>query len=147
MKQLLTYACFCITSVAFAQPTAGGETAQDIRALEARRFESMTKSDTIALRSLLADDLVYIHSNGKTESKNAFIRSIASGQTIYKSVQTEGLSVRVYGQTAIVTGLARVHVLMDGNDLNLRLRYTDAYVKRQDRWQLVTWQSTRLPEP
>ncbi|MCW5736576.1 MAG: hypothetical protein KIS73_20785 [Enhydrobacter sp.] len=33
----------------------------------------------------------------------------------------------------------------NGNPLAFRLRFTDVYAKRGDRWQMVAWQSTKLP--
>jgi hypothetical protein len=31
--------------------------------------------------------------------------------------------------------------------LDMAVRFTDVYVKRDGRWQMITWQSTRIVEP
>jgi hypothetical protein len=31
--------------------------------------------------------------------------------------------------------------------MDIRLLYTDVYVRRDGRWLLAAWQSTRVPEP
>ncbi|MBC7923229.1 MAG: nuclear transport factor 2 family protein [Ferruginibacter sp.] len=127
-------------------PARGGKPEQMIRTLEERRFEAMVKKDSATMRQILADDLIYTHSNAKVDGKEALIASIVTGSTNYKSFQTEDVQVRDYGGTAVVTGLARVNVFSGGQDQNLRLRFTDVYVNRNGRWQMVAWQSTRQPE-
>jgi len=54
-------------------------------------------------------------------------------------------NVRFYDKIAIVTGVCLVKAVSNGQNLNLKLRYTDAYVRKGKQWQLVTWQSLRLP--
>ncbi|MES2731913.1 MAG: nuclear transport factor 2 family protein [Bacteroidota bacterium] len=129
-----------------SQAAQESKTIQLVRAMENRRFESMVKSDTVVLSDILADDLVYTHSNGQTDTKANFIYTISSKKTEYKSIQPESVQIREYGTTAVVNGQARVHVFMNGQELKLLLRYTDVYVKRKGRWQMVAWQSTRLPD-
>jgi ketosteroid isomerase-like protein len=46
----------------------------------------------------------------------------------------------------VVTGIARVQVLSGGQPVTFRMRYTDVYVKRGNRWQMVAWQATRMPQ-
>ena len=52
-------------------------------------------------------------------------------------------TVRVYGPTAVLTGSA--DMVLRGQPDTIRLRYTLVYAKRDGRWQMVAWQSTRLP--
>jgi hypothetical protein len=46
----------------------------------------------------------------------------------------------------VLTGIARISVQSGGNALNFGVRFTDVYVRRNGNWQMVAWQSTRLPE-
>ena len=55
--------------------------------------------------------------------------------------------MRVYGDTALVNGVAEIDVVTGGTPLHLKLRFLEAWVKRSGRWQLTTWQSTRFPAP
>jgi ketosteroid isomerase-like protein len=52
--------------------------------------------------------------------------------------------VRVYGDTAIMTGQASVG--LRGRPDRLELRYTLLYVRQAGAWRMVAWQSTRLPQ-
>jgi ketosteroid isomerase-like protein len=78
------------------------------------------------------------------DSKDAYIGAIKSGKTKYKSIVPEEVTARAFGDVAIVNGKATMDLLSDGKDVHLVLRYTDVWVKRDGRWQMVSWQSTRL---
>lgn len=118
----------------------------EIIALEKRRIEAMTKQDAKALDEILADDLSYTHSGGRTETKAEFITNVTTGGTRYRALTQEDVKVRQYGDTAIVTGHGIVHVESSGGDRKFPIRFIDVYVKRDDVWRMVAWQSTKLPE-
>ena len=114
--------------------------------LENRRFEAMTNQDAEALGEILADDLVYTHSTARVETKSEFITSVTSGRTKYESVERDDVKVRQYGETAVITGHAKIHVSANGRDNKFQVRFTDVYAKRDDVWRMVAWQSTKLPD-
>ena len=114
--------------------------------LENRRFEAMTKQDAEALSEILADDLIYTHSSAKVESKTEFISSMTSGRTKYESIEPSDVKVRQYGDTAVITGHAKLHVSANGRDNKFEVRFTDVYAKRDTVWRMVAWQSTKLPD-
>jgi hypothetical protein len=105
----------------------------------------MLKADAAALEKLLGDELSYTHSNASVQNKAAFISDIKTGKIKYLSVEPTDQKARVFGTTAVVTGGASVHVIQNGNDLTFKIRYTDTHVNRNGSWQMVAWQSTRLP--
>ena len=60
---------------------------------------------------------------------------------------TESYYIRLLpGDTAVVTGLAKFHVNASGNDIKFQTRFTDVYAKRNGVWQMVAWQSTKIPD-
>ncbi len=118
---------------------------EEIRQREARRFEAVVRGDVAALDEILSDDLTYTHATGVHETKAEFIAKLKSGQLKYESLTPEDMLVRVYGTTGVVTGVARVKVQVKGEPLSFQLRFTDVYVKKDNRWQMVAWQATRLP--
>jgi Domain of unknown function (DUF4440) len=125
---------------------SGAARAADAPAIEAdrTRFEAQVKADVAALDKLLAPELTYVHSSGVLDSKDAYIGAIKSGKTKYKSIVPEEVRARTFGDVSIVNGKATIDLLSDGKDLHIVLRYTDVWVKRDGRLQLVSWHSTRL---
>lgn len=125
---------------AFAQAPSAE---QAVRQAEDRRVKATTANDFAALDAVLADDLTYGHSNGIVDTKASYIESLRSGKTKYESIERGPSVVRVYGNTALVTGAATVG--LRGLATPLSLRYTLAYVLRDGQWRMVAWQSTRAP--
>ena len=119
---------------------------QQIVQLENQRFEAMTSADTDALKLILADELTYTHTSAAQDTKQSLIQALQSGTLKYESMVTDDVKVRVYGDTAVVTGSAKVTVMSRGQQNSFALRFTDVYAKQDERWQMVAWQSTRLPE-
>lgn len=126
-----------------AKAAAGAEEA--VLKADNARFDAMTKADGAALEKLLADELSYTHSNAQVQDKAAFISDIKSGKIKYLTVEPTDQKARIFGNMAIVTGGASVHVVQNGNDLTFKIRYTNAHINRGGSWQMVAWQSTRLP--
>lgn len=147
LPALVLAACLSASMPLSAQPAAPAATVAKIRSLEESRFAAMLSRDVAALRRILADDLTYTHSSGQLENKAQFLESIASGSFQYLAILPEGaLDVRVYGDSAVVTGKGTFRVKAGGEERSLKLRFTDVYVSRDGVWQMVAWQSTRLPE-
>lgn len=128
----------CLCAPAFAQK--GG-----LQSLDTQRFKAMFEKDTSFLKKVLADDLVYTHSNGLVESKQAHLAAISGGKTVYKRMESESMELRKYGKTLIINGVIKAKGSLNGNDFDIRLRYTDVYIRHRGTWLLHTWQSTKLP--
>jgi hypothetical protein len=118
---------------------------QGVEQVERRRFAAMVAQDIAALEPLLADDLTYGHSNGDFENKAQFLETIRGGRLRYEAIDVQELEVRQYDAVAIVTGRLIVSARAGTQPLKLNIRYLDAYVNHGGHWQLVAWQSTRLP--
>ena len=114
--------------------------------LDKKRMLAMATKDIATLDALLADDLVYTHSSARLDTKQSLIANMKSGATVYSAVEPSQVLAQDVGDAVILTGVARIKVSSNGNDLDFRVRFTDAYAKRSGRWQMVVWQSTRLPD-
>jgi ketosteroid isomerase-like protein len=119
--------------------------AEAVEAAEMARFKAQTSGDLNALDGLLGDDLVYTHSSAAVDSKASYVESMRSGALKYQTIEPRELKVRVFGTTAIITGAAHITAVSKGQPVDNQLRYTDVWVLRDGRWQMVSWQSTRLP--
>jgi ketosteroid isomerase-like protein len=118
--------------------------ADRVREVDRTRFRAMVENDLEQLATLLADDLVYVHSTGDIESKPEFLQRLRSGSLRYRSIESKDVRVRTYGNTAVVTGRSHVAVTNRGADRELDMLYTAVYTANGGRWQLASWQSTAL---
>ena len=119
---------------------------KEVEALEKARFQAQIAMDLPTLRPMLADDLYYCHSSGVCQNKDEFIGFVTSGTNKYLAMDVISMKGRLLGNAVIVVnGKLDIRVVSDGKEQHFQGIYTDVYAKRDGRWQLVTWQSTRLP--
>ena len=115
-------------------------------ALDAQRMTAMSQGDVGTLNALIADELVYTHSSARLDTKQSLIENMQSGKTRYTAVVPSDVKAQDYGDTVVLTGVARISVNSGGNAMNFGVRFTDIWVNKGGNWQMVAWQSTKLPE-
>ena len=139
MKKLLILIMLLAPLVGFAQSE------ESLKEAELNRFKVMVAKDVPGLQAVLHKDLVYFHSSGVQDNKESYIASIASGKSSYVTITPEELQHRVYGKTGVNTGIVLIlQQAADGAQTTIRLRFTDVFVYADKRWQMVSWQSTKL---
>lgn len=145
MKILMMVGALLLGPATGLQAQQGQADADAVKASELRRFEVTTGKDYKTLATLLGDDLVYTHSSAAVDSKASYLESLTSGRVTYKVIKPTDLQVRVFGDLAIIHGVAAMNVDANGQAIVNTLRFTDVWAKRDGRWQMIAWQSTRLP--
>ena len=138
---LFTFAFICLSLFAFSQKAD----VASLKEAELGRFKVMIAKDRAGLEAVLHKDLVYFHSSGAFDTKDSYIASIFSGKSSYISIDPAEMLTRVYGKTGINTGVINlVNLSADGKETPVKLRFTDVFVFENGRWQMVSWQSTKL---
>jgi uncharacterized protein (TIGR02246 family) len=118
---------------------------EEVEKVERARFQAWVRKDTTALRQVIADDVVYCHSTGVCQNKEELIAFITGANSAYRAMDVVELKPRVFGDAVVINGKLAMEVESAGQVSAFQGIYTDVYVKRDGRWQLVQWQSTRLP--
>jgi hypothetical protein len=151
MKSRRTAAVFAFIAAAtmLAGPSFANDAGREaaVKAAELARFKANVDADAKALGLLLADDLDYVHSNGDIDTKASFIESLTSGRRDYVSMAADIQKVRVFGDVAVIRGLAKVTVATNGKSQDLDIGYTDTWVFKDNRWQMTGWHSSRYAAP
>ena len=147
LRALLSAMVLMSGCVSAASRPEGSSADAAVRAAEQGRFRAMVAVDVRALDTLLAEELTYTHTTGNVDTKASLIDALRTGRLVYDSISPAEVHVRVYDRTAVATGTARIQARADSAIRRLNIRYTEAYVRRAGRWQLIVWQSTRIPEP
>jgi ketosteroid isomerase-like protein len=111
-----------------------------------RRFEAMRKGDWAALDAALADDLTYVHSSARLESKKEHLSNLRAGKPHYRGIAPRDRHARVNGNVGVVNGVSEMHVENDGKELRFTIRYLAVYAKVGEQWRMLAWQSTRQPD-
>jgi hypothetical protein len=118
---------------------------QTVLDLSKKKFGWMIRMKFDSLETVLDDRLMFVHSNGWTETKQELMEDIKSGKLRYVSVDVTESSVRMYPAMAIVTGKGKFRVLLDESPLEIILSYTEVYTHRGGRWLLASRHSNRMP--
>ena len=113
--------------------------------LDRKRMTAMAQKDIATLNELIADDLIYTHSSARLDTKRSLIEGMTSGKTVYTAVEPWVVKAQDLGDTVVLSGIAQIKVTVAGTPNAFGVRFTDVYARRDGRWQMVTWQSTRLP--
>jgi ketosteroid isomerase-like protein len=107
------------------------------------RFEAMRKGDWAGLDAALADDLIYVHSTARQESKAEHIANLRAGKPHYRGIAPRDRRVRIHGGVGLVNGVSDMHVERDGKENRFTVRYLAVYAKSGAGWRMVAWQSTK----
>jgi hypothetical protein len=141
-----TLSAFALAA-AFAAPAFAQPALDEVKAAEKKRFEVTVKKDYKALDALLADDLIYVHSNGNVDNEKTFLESLTSGRSIYRAIEPISMNARQLGEFVFVDGRGKFKVESNGQVNDLLLTYLDVWTKRNGTWQMVHWHSARMPPP
>jgi len=136
-----------ILSILGAASVFGGTPKPDAKkavlAAEQAFVDAMIKRDKAGLEKLLADDLIYVHSSSKAESKAEVIQVVTSGSTLYESIEFRDTAVRQYGDVVITTHKAAIKTKQTGI---ANLFVTHVWAKQKGNWQFASRQASRLPQ-
>ena len=114
--------------------------------LDKKRMTAMAQKDITTLNRVLSDDLIYTHSSARLDTKHSLIGNMETGSTVYTAVEPSDVKAQDLGDTVVLTGSCRISVMSQGRPNSFSVRFTDVYANKGGQWQMVAWQSTRLPE-
>jgi hypothetical protein len=101
-------------------------------------------ADYGSINLILDKRCLYMHSNGWIQSADEVIQDLKSGKLVYNKMEITESTARQFESMVIVTGKGNFEGLLNDKVFNLKLMYTEVYVKRKVSWKLVTRQSTKL---
>jgi ketosteroid isomerase-like protein len=148
MKRFLLLAAAAILCVglAHASPPSPRLIAQ-LKAQANRWDQAIVAKDRAAIEANMADDFRQIDGRGNVETKASFVEGLVSPDLVLDPYTVEDFEVRVYGDTALLSGRTRMTGRYQGQAFNSHYRYIDIYVRRAGAWKIVSVQISRIPEP
>jgi citrate synthase len=122
--------------------TAHEQQSATIRELERRRFAAMTAADVDTLADLLADDLIYTHSDASRDDKASYLARVADGTFGYGRIDHVEHEVVVHEDTVLVIGEMRTRAVVRGVPRPIHNRGLSVWVRNADRWELTAYHPT-----
>jgi ketosteroid isomerase-like protein len=124
--------------------TTDSRTKAEILKIEKERNQAIVDGDAAALERMTSDDYTFITLRGELRTKAEIVQGFKTGSFHYESRQISDLNVRVYGNSAVVTGRSIQKGSENGKDYSGDYRFTRVYVKQDGRWQTVALQTTLI---
>ncbi len=113
--------------------------------LSAEKFNYLNPEKLDKLGPFLHDQLVFIHSNAMTETKEQMFRNLRDGKWKLHKVDVQEASVRIFRKkTAIVVGKGTFHASNAGHDVDIDLYYTETWLFDKKQWRLASRHASRL---
>jgi hypothetical protein len=125
--------------------TCDNVTADEALKAEDARYAAQMSNDFAAMEKMFSPELVYTHTSSVADNKQSYIDSMRSGKVVYKVMRRSDVQVRTFGCIAILTGNGNFDVNVNDKDVNVLLRFTSIWQKKDGAMQYVSWQSTRIP--
>ena len=131
--------------VTVSAPLLAADPAAGWRAADDARVAAMISADPANLAAAFSDDLIYVHSNGKVDTKATFAPAIASGKSVYHAVTYEQRDFReVAPGLVLMTARCRVQLGKTAPFNELYLSVLAVYRMEKGAWRFLAWQSCKL---
>jgi hypothetical protein len=143
MRALLSL--ILLASAPFAAAAAPRGDEASARAALLARFDAALHADLAALEAGLADDLEYCGVSATCSSKAQYLESVRSGARKFRSLRPDIERVRLFADTAVLTGKVYAVSIVDGAERNVDAYFLVVLAWRDDRWQMTNQSSTSLP--
>lgn len=146
---VLTANTYTFGQTATAQKQGLSKAEQEVRLLEREWLDAYEQYDVEAMNRIVADDFLITHIDSTMQTKPQIVANLKAprreGQPAMKFF-TEDVESRVYNDTVILTGRVVTQYSVGGKTARQQSRYTDTYVKRKGRWQVVASHLTNIAE-
>jgi hypothetical protein len=155
MKQVLTFffLAFATSFTIFAQDKRSAPIVEEIKKMDRQWIiEAYSNKDLKDFDRIVADDFLITGGNGKIQTKAEKRATVAADYTefapdaIFK-IDEDSAKVRVFGSTAISTGFIVENYTYQNQKVNRRVYFTNTYLERNGRWQVVASQFTNVRQP
>jgi ketosteroid isomerase-like protein len=131
---------------AATQTTDRGESdRRAVAALDTEYQQAVKKNDVTTMSRILADDFILVEGTGKVWTKADLLQLARSG-THYEHQEDSERTVRVWGDTAVVTAKLWAKGQEDGSPADYTEWFSDTYVRTPTGWRYVFGQAS-LPLP
>ena len=125
--------------------SAAEDDRQLVAALDTEYQAAVKKNDAATMDRILTDNFVLVTASGKTYTKADLLNDARGGRTTYEHQEDTMQTVRVWGDTAVVTAKLWEKGTDDGKSFDHLLWFSDTYVRTPIGWRYAFAQSAYCP--
>ena len=105
---------------------------------------AIIRTDTLALKNMVHNQLSYAHSSGLIQDKEAFMLAIMVGPNFFKSFELRDQTVTIAGKNAIVRHITTAQATNNGNPVEIKFGNLMVWQKYRGGWKLLARQGYKL---
>lgn len=142
-----TAAILLLSLLASGTPTLARLEPETFLELERRFASALLERDGKVVDSLLAEDLIHIGFEGQIARKAEYMSFFNQGDWRYSKYSTSDLSVKVFPDSAVVTGRADRIIRVGGKETTGALAFTHVWARAGDGWRISSSHLTTVARP
>lgn len=145
MKQLLVFARVLFFASLWPAVSRAAETpASEVMRADQARLAAMMAGDGAALRRLMSDELVFVHSDGRTESKTDYVKNMLAGDTAYENARTsEVRALQPSPDLVVLIGVQDMRKKLGTTWSDIHLSFMAIWRHEKGIWRMYAWQSMK----
>ncbi len=143
---VVAIASICTISAARAEQSNTADVERYIRESESQWAESVANGDASVVERILADDFLGVDPDGNLYDKAKMVADTREAPKEFISNHLNDVKVRFFGDTAVAQG-DESWVRRTGTPLRARFVWTDTWILRNGKWQIVASEDLIAPEP
>jgi len=136
---------FLALSQATLKETFGRDEELEIRKLLDEQAAALKGKDVEALKSMWADDYIFVNPTGQVITKKERLRVLSSADTGIDLLSRDDVNIRIYGDAAVAISLTSAKGRVAGREIDAQFRATIVLVKSNGRWLIVSHQDNNIP--
>ena len=125
-------------------------TRNDLMQLERDIGKANIENDYAFFDRVEAEEFIFTDAGGGVTTKKQDLEGLkqpANPDVKLVAYDVDEMKVMLYDKTAVVTGRVTTKRMVKGAEVVSKSRFTDVFVWRQERWQLVAGHSSRIRTP
>jgi ketosteroid isomerase-like protein len=147
MIRLASLALLLCTALYGQTPKSSDSDRSEIARLEKLWNDAHMRGDADTLERLWADDLEVAVPKMPVMKKRELIAFVQSGRMKFLAYDTSDVNIRIFGQTAIVTGRLQRKRTINGNEVDDDWRFTKIYIRGANGWRVASFHASEAANP
>lgn len=115
-----------------------------VRRSDQSRLAAMMAGDGTALQKLLSDELSFVHSDGRVETKQDYVKNMLAGDTAYTDAKTSDVQAKqIAADVIVLIGAQEMKKRLGPTWSEIKLKFMAVWRNEGGTWRMVAWQSMR----
>jgi ketosteroid isomerase-like protein len=141
-----TLAIVALATIAVKSMSANADDTKILAGLDTQYQAAVKINDAATMDRILADDYILVVGSGKTYTKSDLLNEARGGQVSYEHQEDTDQTVRIWGDTAVVTAKLWEKGVQNGKPFDYTVWFSDVYLRTSAGWRYTFAQSS-LPLP